>query len=69
MPPPVDLCALTSSRPGTVIGYADASFDIPATRLSTIGYVFLVNGGAVSWRSTKSPLQVLNAAEAEIVSL
>ena len=41
----------------------------PDTRLSSIGYVFLVNGGAVSWRSTKSPLQVLNAAEAEIVSL
>ena len=67
---PIQWCALTSSQPGTVIGYADASFaDIPATRLSTIGYVFLVNGGAVSWRSTKSPLQVLNAAEAEIVSL
>jgi hypothetical protein len=37
------------------------------TRLSSIGYVFLVNGGAISWRSTKTPLQVLNAAEAEIV--
>ena len=38
-------------------GYADASFaDIPDTRLSSIGYVFLVNGGAISWRSTKTPL-------------
>jgi hypothetical protein len=37
--------------------------------LSFIGYVFLVNGGAISWRSTKTPLQVINAAEAEIVSL
>ena len=67
---PLTWCALTSPNPGTIIGYADASFaDIPDTRLSSIGYVFLVNGGAVSWRSTKSPLQVLNAAEAEIVSL
>ena len=67
---PLTWCATTSTKPGIVIGYADASFaDIPATRLSTIGYVFLVNGGAVSWRSTKSPLQVLNAAEAEVVSL
>jgi hypothetical protein len=67
---PITWCALTSSQPGTVIGYADASFaNIPDTRLSSIGYVFLVNGGAVSWRFTKSPLQVLNAAEAEIVSL
>ena len=51
-------------------GYADASFaDIPDTRLSSIRYVFLLNGGAISWRSTKTPLHVLNAAEAEIVSL
>ena len=37
--------------------------------MSTTGYVFLVNNGAVSWRSSKTPLQVLNAAEAELVSL
>ena len=67
---PLTWCALTIPNPGTIIGYADASFaDIPDTRLSSIGYVFLVNGGAVSCRSTKSPLQVLNTAEAEIVSL
>ena len=67
---PLRWCALTNDRPGTIHGFADASFaDIPATRLSSIGYVFMVNGGAISWRSTKTPLQVLNAAEAEIVSL
>ncbi len=37
--------------------------------MSSIGYVFLVNCGAISWRSTKTPLQVLNNAEAEIVIL
>jgi hypothetical protein len=53
-----------------VYGYADASFaDVKPSRLSTTGYVFLVNDGAVSWRSSKTPLQVLNAAEAELVSL
>ena len=31
--------------------------------------VFLLNGGAISWRSTKTMLQVPNAAESEIVSL
>ena len=67
---PMKWCALTATMPGTICGYADASFaDIPATRLSTIGYVFMVNGGAISWRTTKTPLQVLNAAEAEVVSL
>jgi hypothetical protein len=67
---PLKWCAIDNALPGIIHGYADASFaDIPDTRLSSIGYVFLVNGGAISWRSTKTPLQVLNAAEAEIVSL
>ena len=67
---PLKWCAVDNALPGVIHGYADASFaDIPDTRLSSIGYVFLVNGGAISWRSTKTPLQVLNAAEAEIVSL
>jgi hypothetical protein len=64
------LYAMDNPLPGVIHGYANASFaDILDTRLSSIGYVFLVNGGAISWRSTKTPLQVLNAAEAEIVSL
>jgi hypothetical protein len=67
---PLKWCAIDNALPGVIHGYADASFaDIPDTRLSSIGYVFLINGGAISWRSTKTPLQVLNAAEAEIVSL
>jgi hypothetical protein len=49
---------MENALPGVIHGYADASFaDIPDTRLSSTGYVFLVNGGAVSWRSTKTPLQ------------
>ena len=36
---PITWCALTSSNPGTVIGYADASFaDIPDTRLSSMSF-------------------------------
>ena len=54
----------------TLFGYAHASLDdIPATRLSSIGFVLMVNGGTISWRSTKMPLQVLNAAEAQAVKL
>jgi hypothetical protein len=67
---PLQWCPIDNALPGIIHGYADASFaDIPDTRLSSIGSVFLVNGGAISWRSAKTPLQVLNAAEAEIVSL
>jgi hypothetical protein len=57
---PLKWCAIDNALPGVIHGYADASFaDIPDTRLSSIGYVFLVNGGAISWRSTKTPLQCL----------
>ena len=35
--------------------YVDASFDIdPDDSKSQSGYVFLMNGGAVSWRSSKT---------------
>ena len=34
-----------------------------------MGYVFLINNAAVSWRATRSPTVVLNACEAEVVSL
>ena len=46
---PLKWCAIDNALPGVIHGYADASFaDIPDTRLSSIGYVFLVNGGAIS---------------------
>jgi hypothetical protein len=67
---PLQWCALDNALPGIIHGYADASFaDIPDTRLSSTGYVFLLNGGAISWRSTKTPLEVLNAAEARSSAL
>jgi hypothetical protein len=54
--------------PGHIYGYADASFtDIKPERLSSMGYVFIINNCAVSWRST--PLLTLNAAESEVVAL
>jgi len=34
-----------------------------------MGCVFLINNAAVSWRATRSPTVVLNACEAEVVSL
>ena len=55
--------------PGHIYGYADASFaDIKPDRLSSMGYVFIINNGAVSWRSTRTPL-TLSAAESEIIAL
>ena len=57
-------------KPGHIYGYADASFaDVKPERLSSTGYVFMLNNAAISWRSARTPLQVLNAAEAELVGL
>ena len=42
--------------PGTIYGYADASFaDTIPHRHSSVGYVFLLNGAAISWRA-REPL-------------
>ena len=34
-----------------------------------MGYVFIINNGAVSWRSTRTPLVKLSATESEVVAL
>ena len=34
-----------------------------------MGYAFIINNGAVSWRSTRTPLVTLSAAESEILAL
>ena len=52
------------------IGYSDADWggDLD-DRKSTSGYVFLISGGAVSWRSKKQSCIALSTAEAEYVAL
>ena len=70
---PIRYCAQTCTQPylpGHLYGYSDASFaDVYPDRHSTIGYVFLCNGAAVSWRSTKSSMIALNTAEAELIAM
>jgi len=39
------------------------------TRPSSVGYVFMLNGAAISWRASRTTLIVLNAAETELYSL
>jgi hypothetical protein len=62
---PLHWCARSCQQPhlpGHIYGYADASFaDIKPDRLSSMGYVFIINNGAVSWRSTRTPLVTLSA--------
>jgi hypothetical protein len=70
---PLRWCARSCQQPhlpGHIYGYADASFaDIKPDRLSSMGYVFIINNGAVSWRSTRTPLVTLSAAESEVIAL
>ena len=52
-----------------VNGYVDASFDIdPDDSKSQKGYVFLLNGGAVSWCSSKEIIAAGSTCEAEYIA-
>ena len=53
-----------------IFGYADADFasDVDS-RKSTTGWVFMFNGGAISWRSHQQSITALSTSEAEYMSL
>ena len=51
-----------------VKGYVDASFDTdPDDSKSQTGYVFILNGGAVSWCSSKQSVIADSTYEAEYI--
>ena len=53
-----------------VLGYSDADYAGDADdRKSTSGYLFLIAGGPVSWRSRKQSTVALSTAEAEYIAL
>jgi len=52
-----------------VIGYIDSDFaGCVDTRKSTFGYVYLLAGGAISWKSAKQTVIVASTMEAEFVA-
>ena len=52
-----------------VTGYVDASFCTdPDDSKSQSGYVLVVNGGAMSWRSGKQPIEAQSTMESEYIA-
>ncbi|MBA3551100.1 Ty1/Copia family ribonuclease HI [Patescibacteria group bacterium] len=61
---------LTFEKSAEVAGYSDASYaEDKNDRKSTGGYVFMMNGGAVSWKSSKQKIVTMSSCEAEYVTL
>jgi hypothetical protein len=49
--------------------YVDASFDTDLDdSKSQSGYIFVMNGGAVSWRSSKQSMVARSTTEAEYIA-
>ena len=52
-----------------VIGYSDSDYDgFIDTRKSTFGYLFLLAGGSISWKSAKQSVIAASTMEAEFVA-
>ena len=52
-----------------VMGYVDASFDSdPDDSKSQSGYVFILNGAAVSWMSAKQSVVAKSSTESEYIA-
>jgi len=54
---------------GLCAGYTDPHWGAGEDRKSIGGYVFLINGAAVSWASKKQPSVALSSTEAEYMAL
>ena len=57
------------TEPNTVVGYCDADYagDLD-TRRSTTGFVFILNGGAITWLSKRQPTVAVSTTEAEYIA-
>ncbi|XP_038972732.1 secreted RxLR effector protein 161-like [Phoenix dactylifera] len=52
-----------------IVGYSDLDFaGCPDSRKSTSGYIFLLAGGAVSWKSSKQKMTAASTMEAELLA-
>jgi hypothetical protein len=60
----------SGSERDVLVGYADASWmSVPGSSRSVSGYLFVLNGAAVSWRCKVQSTVALSTAEAEFDAL
>ena len=65
----ITYCDPGEDRRNKLTGWVDSDFAAdPDTRKSMTGYLFSLNGGAVSWRSSRQGGVTLSSAEAEFVA-
>lgn len=57
------------SNSDEVIGYSDADFANSRDRKSTTGFCFIMNEGAISWKTKKQGLVTTSTCESEYVAL
>ena len=63
----ITYCDPGEDRRNKLTGWVDSDFAAD-TRKSMTGYLFSLNGGAVSWRSSRQGGVTLSSAEAEFVA-
>jgi hypothetical protein len=56
------------ARTDGLVGYTDADWASQDHRHSTSGYIFLIDGGAISWSSKKQLVIALSSTEAEFIA-
>ena len=66
----LDLGILFNPKNGTLVGYSDADWagDLDSRR-STTGYLFMIGGVPISWKSKRQATVALSTAEAEYMAL
>jgi hypothetical protein len=66
---PVSHPSMPEIPANTLWGYVDSDWaGCPDSRRSTSGFVFMLNGAAISWRSKRQATVALSSAEAEFIS-